>query len=426
MSLRVCRRTAATLCRVSELPSVLIVSLNYAPEPTGIAPYTTRLAERLSSSGHSVRVLTGYPHYPEWKLRDGFSGAFISEEVNGVQLRRLRHFIPKRVTFVRRLHMELSFGVRVLFTRWNNPDIVLVVSPALFSSALALLRARVFSPGIVRAMWVQDLYSKGLEETGSNRYGLSKVMTVFERFVCRLAVNISVIHDRFGDYLIKDFALPSSRVVTIRNWTHLEAQVPVNRSHVRSSLGWGEQDIVVLHAGNMGVKQSLITVVEAARLADAKASRVRFVLLGDGNQRQKITAAADGIQRIEIIPPVPDEEFKAVLQCADLLLLNEKVGLREMAVPSKLTSYFSTGVPVIAATESDSTSAGEVRFSGAGVVVRPGSPEDILLTAENLCEDSQLAQTLGAAGMEYARAVLSEDTAIQKYEEWFASLVKTR
>ena len=31
------------------------------------------------------------------------------------------------------MHMELSFGVRVIFARWGNPDVVLVVSPALFS-----------------------------------------------------------------------------------------------------------------------------------------------------------------------------------------------------------------------------------------------------------------------------------------------------
>ena len=42
---------------------ILIVSLNYAPEPIGIGPYTTGLAEWLSARGHEVEVLAGRPYY---------------------------------------------------------------------------------------------------------------------------------------------------------------------------------------------------------------------------------------------------------------------------------------------------------------------------------------------------------------------------
>ena len=43
---------------------VLVVGINYAPEPTGIAPYTTGLAEHLAQTAASVEVFTGLPHYP--------------------------------------------------------------------------------------------------------------------------------------------------------------------------------------------------------------------------------------------------------------------------------------------------------------------------------------------------------------------------
>ena len=55
-------------------------------------------------------------------------------------------------------------------------------------------------------------------------------------------------------------------------------------------------------------------------------------------------------------------------------LVNERVGLNEMAVPSKLTSYFSSGTAVIAATEATSTTAEEIEAAGAGVRVEPGDP----------------------------------------------------
>lgn len=52
--------------------SIRIYGINYAPEETGIAPYTTGLAEHLAASGHRVSVATGLPHYPAWDVPDGY------------------------------------------------------------------------------------------------------------------------------------------------------------------------------------------------------------------------------------------------------------------------------------------------------------------------------------------------------------------
>ena len=53
---------------------VLVVGINYSPEPTGIAPYTTGMAEYLAEQGANVTVLTGVPHYPEWRIPDSYRG----------------------------------------------------------------------------------------------------------------------------------------------------------------------------------------------------------------------------------------------------------------------------------------------------------------------------------------------------------------
>ena len=41
---------------------VLILGLNYAPEHTGIAPYTAGIAQGLSRD-YDVQVVTAHPHY---------------------------------------------------------------------------------------------------------------------------------------------------------------------------------------------------------------------------------------------------------------------------------------------------------------------------------------------------------------------------
>lgn len=133
-----------------------------------------------------------------------------------------------------------------------------------------------------------------------------------------------------------------------------------------------------------------------------------------------------GLKRIQFIDPLPDASFHQALQSADILLVNELSGLREMAVPSKLTSYFATGVPVIAATESDSTTAGEVTASGGGIRVDPSAPESLLLAAERLSADPVLSMKLGAAGRSYAENTLSQDAAIVEYSAWLTKLAAAK
>ena len=177
-----------------------------------------------------------------------------------------------------------------------------------------------------------------------------------------------------------------------------------------------------LHAGNMGYKQGLENVVAAAQLAARTGSRTRFVLLGDGNQRRQLEAAGAGVSTLEFLQPVSTEEFPAALKAADVLLVNERPGVAQMAVPSKLTSYFRSGKPILAATDSRGFTAEELTASGAGVCVPADRPDLLLTEARRLGTDTALAEQLGEAGRRYCDAVLSKEAALDRYEEWILDL----
>ena len=116
---------------------IAILGINYAPEPTGIAPYTTGVATGLAKRGHDVLVLTGHPHYPYWK-RDERSARFRSEErMNCVRVRRLKHPVPRRLSWAGRAAMELTFGLQLLTTNWGRPEVVICVTPPLLAAAIS-------------------------------------------------------------------------------------------------------------------------------------------------------------------------------------------------------------------------------------------------------------------------------------------------
>ncbi len=404
---------------------ITIFGINYFPEVTGIAPYTTGMAEGLAACGHEVNVVTGLPHYPEWRVYDGYrSQRSYRETINGVTVDRLRHYVPEKPSPRNRIRMEASFARAALAAGFDRPSVVIAVSPALLSTAgvVAAARLKKVPVGVV----VQDLYGKGVVETGAMGGKTADLAAQFEARVLRSASGVSVIHDRFRSVL-NSVGVDNDAMTVIRNWTHLDGSdnaSAVDSADVRRQYGWGADELIVVHAGNMGAKQGLENVIATARLAAAElpAKTVRFVLLGDGNQRPRLYEEGAGVGSLDFVKPLPDKEFRTLLDAADVLLLNEKPGVGDMAVPSKLTTYFMTGKPVVAATEQSSAAAAEVRAAGAGVVVAPGDPRALLDAVLRIGRDSSGAARFGEAGKRFSRSILDSGSAIGRYDEWARGL----
>lgn len=413
------------MVRLRDMPPrklrILVLGLHYAPELTGNAPYTSALARGLRQRGHEVRVITGYPHYPDWVIFSGYTGWARDSVEAGVRVSRRRQYVPRRPSSVKRFASEASYGLRLLFARWGEPDVVLAISPALFGTALAALKIK--AKGLPAGVWVQDLYSLGVAETGQGGSAITAVVSKVESATLRAVAGVSVIHDRFRQHVVTRLNVTEAKVRVIRNWTHVRAPARIDRLAVRARLGWDEGETIALHSGNMGVKQGLDNLVEAARLVDELGVRLRFVLLGNGSQRDRLVAAAQGIRSIEFLDPMADGDFQQVLGSADVLVVNELAGVAEMSVPSKLTTYFSTGLPVVAAANAEGATASEIAVSGAGVRVDSGDPRALVDAILALKTDPERARRLGAAGLAFRDAVLGEDAAIDSYAEWLSLLV---
>lgn len=97
-----------------------------------------------------------------------------------------------------------------------------------------------------------------------------------------------------------------------------------------------------------------------------------------------------------------------------------------MAVPSKLTSYFRSGKPILAATDSGGFTAGELAASGAGVCVPADRPDLLLSEAIRLGTDHVLAAQMGEAGRRYCEVRLSEEAALDRHERWIIDLADMR
>jgi colanic acid biosynthesis glycosyl transferase WcaI len=113
---------------------VLIYSYNYHPEPIGIAPLMTELAEGLVRRGHQVRVITGMPNYPQRQIYEGYRGKlYMTETRNGVIIQRSYMWVKPKPSLIDRLLLDSSFVVTSFLQalRGWRPDIILLTVPPL-------------------------------------------------------------------------------------------------------------------------------------------------------------------------------------------------------------------------------------------------------------------------------------------------------
>jgi colanic acid biosynthesis glycosyl transferase WcaI len=391
---------------------VLVVSTNYAPEHAGIGPYSTQIAEHLAAGGAETHVLAGMPHYPAWRVEGAYRGRWrMTEQVNGVTVHRRRHTVPPRQTALRRALYEASFLVHGGLTAPRvRPEVVLTQMPSLAGGVIGARVAR--RCGAPHVVVVQDLMGAAAAQSGISGGGRAAgTVAAVEGRVLRAAALVGVVHESFTAR-VAAMGVPEARIRVVPNWTHVTPPSG-DRAATRARLGWAPDETVVLHSGNMGLKQGLEVLVDAARAAGPD-ERVRFVLMGDGNQRDRLRALAAGVPKVDFLPPAESAAFPDVLGAADVLAVTQKASVLDMSLPSKLTSYFTAARPVLASVAAGGGTAREVERAGAGVVVPPEDPQALLHAVRTLAADPAHATALGERGPAYVEAHLSRQAGLAR------------
>ena len=406
---------------------VLVLSHFFTPEPI---PKTFELATALRERGHGVGVVTGFPNYPSGHLYPGYKLALVRrEEIAGVPVVRCFEFPYHGRRVLGRLlnyaSTMLSTPVGSLFA--PRADVIYAWHPPLTIGLAAWLIARLRRIPFVYD--VQDIWPESALLSGLLREGwLVSVMFMLERFIYKRAAHILVVTDGARRNLIGKGVAPE-KITVMPHWidTTLFAEPSAETVElVRRQHDW-ERDFVILFAGNLGLVQGLDTVVRAAQLVPADSS-IRFVLVGDGADRERLQemAAQAGLpaRRLQFIDRQPVERINSFLAAADALLVHlKKSELSHYVIPTKTLAYMATGRPIMMAMEG--AAAELVQAAGAGIAIAPGEPDRLAAEALALSQLSSAArEAMGQRGRAYLDAHLSKERVIPQYEEMLARVAR--
>src|SRR3954471_5770451 len=270
---------------------LVVWGINYAPEVVGIAPHNVALCEYARQAGHDVEMVTTFPYYPEWKKRSEDAGTiFRTDVLNGVPVHRCWHYVPERATALKRIIHEGTFVIvstlRVLAR--PRPDVYVVVSPPLLLGMAAWL-ASIFK-GAPYVFHVKDLQPDAAVGLGMLREGwFTRILYWLEAFAYKKAARVCTLSDEVLD-AFRAKGVPEEKLVLYQDSVVIpeESQIPP-RGEFRKLHGFNEDEFLAVYSGNLGVKQGLDILVEAADLLREQGN-IRFLICGDGAARPAIEA----------------------------------------------------------------------------------------------------------------------------------------
>jgi colanic acid biosynthesis glycosyl transferase WcaI len=408
---------------------ILIYSYNYHPEPIGIAPLMTELAEGLVKRGHQVRVITGMPNYPQRQIYDGYRGKlYVTEQKNGVKIQRSYLRIKSKPNLVDRLLLELSFVFTSLpqALKGERPDVILLTIPPLLVCLPATLIGWLYNCPVV--LNVQDILPEAGVRVGLIKNKLMiKALEALEKFAYRTAHTISVIADGFVDNLINK-GVPANKIACIPNWVNLNFIRPLPKEN-NSWRATHQLDgkFVVLYSGNIALTQGLETVIEAAaRLRHLK--EIIFVVAGESQALERLQkhCLACGADNVLLLTLQAREKLPQMLAAADVGLIVQKCNVISFNMPSKIPLLLASGRPIVGSVPALGTAAKAIRESGGGVIVEPESADALAAAVLDLYHQPELAAQLGRKGRKFAVENYSFEQALDRYEELFADAIAKR
>ena len=385
---------------------ILLHGLNFSPEELGIGKYSGEMAQWLSENGCEVTVVTTPPYYPMWKVAAGYRRWWYSSETKNENLKvtRCPLWVPKKVSGLKRIIHLASFGLTSMpVVIWKaittRPDLIMTVEPASSGLPATLLASRLC--GAKSWLHIQDFEVDAAFELGILKQPiLRKLVQAGESFLMRRFDRVSSISPNMVKRAQQKGVQPE-RCVLFPNWVDTEMIKPLeNPRQYRKQFGIPEDKCIAMYAGNVGAKQGLGMIVEAAKLAAANGNdNLHFVISGTGAAYPALKEAAKDLSNVQLLPSQPNAVFNQFMNCADIHLLPQKPGVADLVMPSKLGGMMASGRPVVACAAQGTQIANVVE--GRGLVVDPGSIQDFFDSIASLASDSVLQSQYGQAGRDH-------------------------
>lgn len=407
---------------------VAIFNRSFHPDMSATGQLLTDLCEDLVRvHGCRVSVIAGPSLHPSEVPAAPSRGLIARETYRGIEIHRASGTRFDKRRFAGRAANYVSYFVSACWAglRLDRPDLVVALTdPPIIGLAASIAGQRAGAPLV---MVFQDLFPEVTSLLPDfHSPAVNATLQQVSMFLCRRARRIVALGDTMRQRLIDNKGASPDRIDVIENWADTAALRPGPKRNPFAEAHGLVDTFVVMHSGNLGLSQSLDTLVDAAGLLrDVPDLVVAFQ--GEGVKKAALTqrVAALGLTNVRFFPYAAKQQLGDSFATADLFIVSLQRGLAGYIVPSKLYGILAAGKPYIAAVEEDCEVTTLTRRHACGLVAEPGNARDLADKIRAMYRDREGVARMGARAREVS---LSFDRQIQvaKYLAVFQQAADSR
>lgn len=351
------------------------------PDTAPYASFLRVIAGHVAAQGHEVQVYAGRPSYNATQVSSP-----AKEMVDGIAVTRgpvIRD--EKRATLYRLVNVLLYCAGLLRHILRERPDVVTASTfPPVVAGLTAAIGARITGARFVYHL--QDIHPEVSEISGGvlGRAPIRQILRWLDTWTLRRAAAIVTLSEDMAETLRQRDAAIADRIWIINNLS-LDAEgaeaAPEPSDRFR-----------VIFAGNLGRYQDLGLVAAGIGQLFDDHPRLELMFLGSGAMERELKETWGDHPQVRFHPFVPFAEARQFLQGSDLGIVSIIPGLTRVAYPSKLITYQSLGLPVLALVDAGSHLAAGIRNAGSGIVVETRTAAAVAQAVRAAMADEDLRQ----------------------------------
>lgn len=348
--------------------TITVITGNYFPEDTAIGLYTRQFAILLKEQGYQVKVITGFPNYPQWKIYDKYIDlpSYLTETIDGIEVIRYKQYVPEKVNLKGRVIMmlDLFYGTFSNLRKVKNTDLVICIVPFTISIFPALILSKLRKA----KLWVhiQDFefdlaLDSGVIKENSVFLKIFKVaISTFERKMLNSAFVVSSIS--FSMLKKIEGKSKHKNPYFFPNWVSSEKINP----EVSSQHSYINKDkFTLLYSGNIGEKQDWNLLINLCEVIDVS-ENIEIVIVGEGGFKDELKDNLKSFSFVKFFDLVPYEELNDLLCSANVHFLFQKSEVVDTIMPSKILGMMASKKPSIITGNTKSEVSAIINESGGG------------------------------------------------------------
>lgn len=406
------------------MKTITIIGINYYPEETAIGLYTTQLAEYFQSEDIAVKVITGFPYYPFWKINKEylFKKKILKENINKIEVFRYKQYVPKNPIFFKRiLHLiDFTLGSLINIFKIKKTDIVLCVVP--FTSTILL--GKILCKLTKAKLWVhvQDFEFDAASEANIVKRKISfffKFLFWIEKKLLNSANLISTISNSMILKLEKKTSMNIEKVF-LPNWVDIDK---INPKKAKTHPYLTSKKFKILYSGNIGEKQNwqfFLKFIERLKFDNT----IEFIIVGDGSKRKWLEDKLSKIKNVSFYMPVAYDELSDMLCSTDLHILFQKEDVIDTVMPSKILAMMASQKTSLITGNLKSEVATIINKSDGGAYFDSNNIDEIIKFVFQLKRNAFLREKHGKNARNFVSLNFSKDLILKQFKNTFLHLIK--